>query len=89
MKLATDVTRIYDITLVDSLNEIIENWIRGGEKVVGYLKPVMTGSMNQMVGIDTMDNLFPPLPYNDVDVVRYVFFLVFLWLYILLYRIIF
>jgi hypothetical protein len=75
MKLAREITRIYEITLDDSLKEIVENWLKGGESVVGYLKPVFTGQQNQMTSIDSVENLFPPLPYNDVDVVRMAYIL--------------
>uniref|UniRef100_A0A914YGB2 Uncharacterized protein n=1 Tax=Panagrolaimus superbus TaxID=310955 RepID=A0A914YGB2_9BILA len=75
MALSREVTRIHDIALDESLKEIVENWLKGGESVAGYLKPVITGQLNQMTSIDSSDNLFPPLPYNDVDVVRIAYIL--------------
>lgn len=75
MKLAKEITRIHEITMDASLKEIVENWLSGGENVAGYLKPVLTGSLHVMTPLDSSDDLFPPLPYNDADVVRMAYIL--------------
>uniref|UniRef100_A0AC34Q5K0 Kinetochore-associated protein 1 n=1 Tax=Panagrolaimus sp. JU765 TaxID=591449 RepID=A0AC34Q5K0_9BILA len=68
MKLARKICSIHELNLDDILISIVDNYLNG-DNIVGYLQPAITGSGSNENLLEEK-NLFLPLPFHDVDVVR-------------------